>query len=89
MKECAEQAARFVREPDPLQDQLAGWQNHYSPKHNRCYVAISHWNKEAKKNPKLPLTYDSLYDAFEGRLLVFCGSDNAACLQEINDHLRD
>jgi len=89
MKECAEQADRFIKQPDPLRNQLGGWENHYSPKYNRCYVAITYLNAEAKKNPKLPLTFDVLYDAFEGRMLVFCGSNSPACLQEINDHLQN
>jgi hypothetical protein len=76
MKECADQADRFIKQPDPLRNQLAGWENHYSPKYGRCYVAISYLNGDAKKNPKVPLMFDVLYDAFEGRSLAMCADQN-------------
>ncbi len=74
MKECAQQSDRMVKRFDWVEgkDGLLGWENHYSPKHGRCFVAASFMNKDAKKDPKLPMLYDQLFDAFEGRLLAIC-----------------
>ncbi len=49
-----------------------GWENHYSPKYGHCFVSVGVMDDAAKKNPELPLLYNELYDAYEGRLLAMC-----------------
>lgn len=74
MKECAQQAERMVKRFEWVEgkDGLTGWENHYSPKFGRCFVAASFTNDAAKKDRELPVLYDQLFDAFEGRLLAIC-----------------
>jgi hypothetical protein len=80
MKECAEQAARIAQrlEERPHKDfGIMGWENHYSPKYERCYVLVKYLNREATKNRNLPLLFDQLFDAFESRALAICTNSSA------------
>jgi hypothetical protein len=78
MKECAEQSDRVAKRAGWVEGRrdgdltIMGWQNHYNPKYERCYVLVSYLNHAAKTNRDLPLLYDELFDAFEGRLLSIC-----------------
>jgi len=40
MKECAQQSDRMAKRFDWVEgkDGVLGWENHYSPKHGRCFV---------------------------------------------------
>jgi len=61
MKECAEQADREAKRSGWIEGKrdgdasIVGWQNHYSPKYERCYVSVSYINHEARKDRDLPL----------------------------------
>jgi hypothetical protein len=70
MTECSAQAERLAvkEEWGQKNSQVLGWQNHYSPTFERCYVLI-------QKQSTLPSggTYMELYDAFETRFLIMCG----------------
>lgn len=78
MKECAEQTDRIAKRSGWVEGQrngditILGWQNHYSPKFGRCYILVNYVNNRAQKAGDLPLLYDELFDAFEGRLLSIC-----------------
>jgi hypothetical protein len=69
MRECAAQAERDAKSVGWDKDAL-GWENHYSSKYERCFVAVS-W-----AGPH-DLT-EELYDAFERRSLATCGDAFAA-----------
>ena len=78
MKQCAEQTDRVAKRAGWAEGQrngevtTMGWQNHYSPKYERCYILVNYVNHRAEKNGDLPLLYDELFDAFEGGLLSVC-----------------
>jgi hypothetical protein len=97
MKDCAEQTDRFAKRAGWIEGHregdvtVLGWRNHYSPKYEKCYVLVSYENHAATKDGSIPLLYDELYDAFEGRLASMCAdarnqSPTAFCtIQEADD----
>ena len=78
MKECAERTDRVVKQAGWVEGQRTGdittlgWQNHYSPKHARCYIQVSYLNHLGETNSDLPLTYYEFFDAFEQKSLAMC-----------------
>ena len=78
MKDCAEQTDRIAKRSGWVEGRrtgdttIFGWTNHYSPKYGRCYILVNHLNHPTKDLKGFPLTYDELFDAFEGRLLSTC-----------------
>ncbi|MGD1097011.1 MAG: hypothetical protein ABSB35_34105 [Bryobacteraceae bacterium] len=53
--------------------EILGWENHYSPKYERCYLLVSYLNKGGKAEPPGdPISYKELWDAFERKLLATC-----------------
>jgi hypothetical protein len=87
MKECAEQADRAAKQAGWIEGKrvgngegevtIIGWQDHYSPKYERCYVHVTYINHSAATKPALPLLFDELYDAFERRQLSMCADVTA------------
>jgi hypothetical protein len=87
MKDCAEQADRAARrdklyEGAPLFGgyHSTGYTNHYSPKYERCYVAVGYFSRAALTQTvrdgkkKEPMSLDHLYDAYEGKMVAQCSS---------------
>jgi len=96
MQECSAQVERIVKQgaaggksPSGL-----GQQSHYSAKYGRCFMWESSINREAEKNHNLPLMYDELSDAFEGKLLAICTDAKVStaatfCTVQEEKHLGD
>jgi hypothetical protein len=61
---CADQANKFFRDGGFKLDEMAGYENHFNTKLNKCFVLIQ--NTDAR-NPQIIWTHKSLYDAFEGK----------------------
>jgi hypothetical protein len=71
-RQCAEQTEKVIKRVEAERSAdvgLVGWQNHYSPKYERCFVHLSYVNRKAKELG-LPVTFDELDDAFENKLLA-------------------
>jgi hypothetical protein len=75
MKECSEQAERFAKlqwtEPSAV-----SWWNHYSPKHDKCFVESYTPGEKIKsdeKEVKIGGVY-TLWDAFEHHMLAMATS---------------
>jgi hypothetical protein len=96
MKECAEQAARLMKQSAPAQPGYEdSWSNHYSPKYGRCYVL-----SESKSKGSAWL---HMGDAFEGSTIAVCveaslkrcvapgikDDDCDACRRYIDDHMNN
>lgn len=86
-KQCAERADKMIKAggwnatnpADTLE--LFGYQNHYSPKYQRCYIELS----IHQKNPTdaIPGQWVELYDAFESKNLATCVSEFATEQQKL------
>jgi hypothetical protein len=65
MKDCATQAEKIIAERqhglEASKTSIVDWQNHYSPKYNRCFLTITF--KDATTSP--PDVYRNMSDAFE------------------------
>ncbi len=80
MKECAEQTEKMAIRAGWKDGQRTGdftnlgWDNHYSPKYERCYIRVTYMRDAVLEEVRdlLPLFYDELYDAFEGKLIATC-----------------
>src|SRR5712691_9516318 len=44
---------------------LAGFENHYNPRLNKCFVQVTHTDAS---NPKMIWTHRTVLDAFEGKV---------------------
>ena len=93
-KDCADQAERAARRQNWVEGgkfyfwTSTGYTNHYSPKYDRCYVAVSYSNEDAKANPG-PTQQELLFDAFENRLLATCSSSASADLRSFYCNVGD
>lgn len=80
IKECAEQADKMAERANLEVGQggrdltVLGWDNHYNPGYERCYLRVSYLNHNVRPELKdtIPVVYYELHDAFEGRLLSMC-----------------
>jgi hypothetical protein len=63
-RECAAQAERAAKSSLWDARNVLGWENHYSPKYERCFVVVSWPERNGSK--------EELYDAFERRNLATC-----------------
>ena len=78
MRECAAQTDLVAKRSGWVEGHrtgdttIAGWQSHYSPKYQHCYVQVTYINHPAENNRDLPPLYDELWDAFEGKSLAIC-----------------
>ena len=56
-----------------------GWENHYSPKYERCYLLVSYVSRGGKAEPPGDtISYKELWDAFERKLLATCAAQIGA-----------
>jgi hypothetical protein len=70
MTECSAQTERLAaKEEWRGNSEVIGWENHYSPKYERCYVRIQ---KQFALQPES--SFYELYDAFETKFLILCGN---------------
>lgn len=63
-KECAAQAEKVMT------DKPGSWENHYSPKYNRCFVSTSTRTPGERAGKDFPETVVELIDAFERTALA-------------------
>jgi hypothetical protein len=107
-KECAAQAEKLMAEWHRPSEDRPGksgiapfWENHYSPKYNRCFIKYTH---KIEVKDRTGVFEDLLYDAFERSTLAtslypfvppevkfFCSTDDdshADCEKAKNLHLR-
>jgi hypothetical protein len=87
MLQCSEQMDRLAKREgwgeSRAGDQLGilSWQNHYSPKHRKCFVQIFYLYDRSKLSPsaisenRVPSLYWQLLDAYENRVLASATSD--------------
>jgi hypothetical protein len=74
MKQCAEQAETMAKSVKFVEGERSGnlqtltWENHYSPKYDRCYIKISYAHYIPNKNA-IRGTHEELWDVFERRRL--------------------
>jgi hypothetical protein len=61
---CAEQAAKIFKDSGFKPNQMAGYENHYNAKLNKCFILIQ--NVDAK-SPGTVWTFKNLSDAYEGK----------------------
>lgn len=65
-KECASQAEKMIAEwPSRTGSAPADWNNHYSPKYDKCFVKLSFFTKSQDEKVFPTLFSAGLYDAFE------------------------
>ncbi len=76
-KECATQAAKVMAEANRRDIATTGegtlhWENHYSPKYNRCFIKATYVLAHAKEGggKDRPMFTTQLIDAFERVLLA-------------------
>jgi len=65
-RECAAQAERAAKSSLWDARNVLGWENHYSPKYERCFVVVT-W-------PEAVTYSEELYDVFERRNLARCST---------------
>lgn len=81
MKECAEQTERLAKRFGWVVNRrehnitILGWENHYNPVFERCYVQVFYFNGKRDPTARLPAFFNSLFDAFEGREIAGCTSE--------------
>lgn len=63
-EKCAEQAKKSFSEMGYKPKDLAGYENHYNAKLNKCFIMIQ--NTDAKYSPTI-WNYKNLLDAYEGK----------------------
>jgi len=63
-EKCAEQAGKAFREIGYTPKDMAGYENHYNTKLNKCFLLAQ--NTDAKHSPTI-WTFKSLSDAYEGK----------------------
>ncbi len=89
MKECTEQVDRIAKEEGLVEGEgssiaiILSWQNHYSPKYERCYMQVTVLYTE--KNSKLSYVYNEVYDAFEKKRLSMCSDSDKGYFCGIED----
>lgn len=66
-KECANQAEKVVKDKEII---LSGWQNHYSPKYDRCFVTETRLTPGEGAGKDFPEVQYTLIDAFERSVLA-------------------
>ena len=77
-KECAEQTDRYTKRSGLVESGMngtvltMGWQNHYSPKYEKCFVRIGYMETSKKARPVDRVLWTDLVDAFEGRIVATC-----------------
>lgn len=94
-RQCTAQAEKVAKPLETLHTPdviFMGWENHYSPKYERCFVHVSYQNPKALADPHLglPVFYDELSDAFENRMLataptITVGVPNTSIICSITD----
>lgn len=79
MKDCAEQVERRAKQAGWVEGKSDGLatvtevQNHYSAKHDKCYVLVTYRNHD--DSGQQPMFFDRMYDAFEARELAMCTTE--------------
>jgi hypothetical protein len=106
-KECAAQAEKVMAERERRMSAKGSlgdmdWENHYSPKYNKCFISATYFNSKGGKD--LPAFTNTLVDAFERSTLAqsasagqtdgFCKIDDKAtdCAQAekfISEHMKN
>ncbi len=67
-KQCADQAAKVMADAHtPSDGEYYNWNNHYSPKYNRCFIEI----RLISDKPLIVNISTELQDAFERRRLAY------------------
>lgn len=61
---CADQARKAFNDLGFKPNDMAGYENHYNAKLNKCFVSVQ--NTDAKYAPTI-WTHKTLFDAYEGR----------------------
>lgn len=62
---CSEQARKAFADLGYPKNQMASYENHYSPQMNKCFIHAQ--NTDTKIDPETIWTYRSVFDAFEGK----------------------
>ena len=62
---CSEQARKVFADMGHARNPLAGYENHYNPDMNKCFIHIQ--NTDTKVDPGTIWTYRNVFDAFEGK----------------------
>jgi len=62
-EKCSEQARRFFADLGYEKKQTAGYENHYNPLMNKCFIQVG--NTEIQQSTIW--TYRNVFDAFEGK----------------------
>jgi hypothetical protein len=63
-EKCAERASKAFREMGYTPKDIAGYENHYNAKMNKCFLLVE--NTDAKHPPTI-WTFKNLSDAYEGK----------------------
>src|SRR5664279_5151412 len=63
-QKCAEQARKVFNDLGYKPNDMAGYENHYNTKLNKCFVFVQ--NTDATQQPTI-WTYKTLFDAYEGK----------------------
>ena len=62
---CSAQATKAFADMGYPKDAIAGYQNHYNARLNKCFIEVS--NTDPKVSPGTIWTYRFVFDAFEGK----------------------
>ena len=96
MQDCSAQVERVVKRATTSDGPPSAMhrQSHYSAKYHQCFMWESFINRDAAKYRDLPLIYEELSDAFEGKLLAICTDSKASnastfCTVQEEKHLGD
>jgi hypothetical protein len=70
-RQCAERAEKVVKQIKVSGDSgVVTWENHYSPKYERCFVLVTYQDPKPDIATGTPALYVELADALENRLLA-------------------
>jgi hypothetical protein len=82
-EKCAKQASELFSSEGWAKEQMAGFENHYNEKLNRCFIMVE--NTDAKTTPGRISNSKFLSDAFERKILAnyFWMSDTTKKYREV------